>query len=80
MSPTSDYREVTDTVTLRKLCGRCVLVSPRGHNWGYVRAVIRYAQDTVTWSVSYVDVRRIVEYRSCADLFKSLHIMTDLPV
>ena len=84
MSPTSDYREVSDYVTLRAVCGNQVLVRPRGHAWGYVRAIIDYSDDARKWSVAYIDntkrVRRVVLYKTTAELFKSLQIMSDLLV
>ena len=84
MSPTSDYREVSDVVELREVCGKQVLVRPRGHAYGYVRAVIDYSEDARQWSVAYIDntkrVRRVVLYQSTAELFKSLQIMSNLIV
>ena len=84
MSPTSDYREVSDNVALRSVCGKQVLVRPRGHAYGYARAVIDYSEDARQWSVAYIDntkrVRRVVLYRSTAELFKSLQIMSNLLV
>lgn len=84
MSPTSDYREVSDDVTLRAVCGSDVLVRPRGHACGYVRATIDYVPATRQWSVAYIDqskrVRRVVLYQTKAELFKSLQIMSDLLV
>lgn len=82
MSPTSDYREVSDDVALRSVCGKQVLVRPRGHAYGYVRAIIDYSEDARQWSVAYIDttkrVRRVLLYHSTAELFKSLQIMSDL--
>ena len=84
MSPTSDYSEVSDNVALRTVCGKQVLVRPRGHAYGYVRAVIDYSTDARQWSVAYIDntkrVRRVVLYRSTAELFKSLQIMSNLAI
>lgn len=84
MSPTSDYREVSDDVTLRSVCGECVLVRPRGHAWGYVRATIDYVPEAKQWTVAYIDqskrVRRVVLYQTTAELFKSLQIMSNLLV
>ena len=84
MSPTSDYREVSDNVALRSVCGKQVLVRPRGHAYGYVRAVIDYSEDARQWSVAYIDntkrVRRVVLYRSKAELLKSLQIMSNLAI
>ena len=84
MSPTSDYREVSDVVELREVCGKQVLVRPRVHAYGYVRAVIDYSEDARQWSVAYIDntkrVRRVVLYQSTAELFKSLQIMSNLLV
>lgn len=84
MSPTSDYREVSDDVTLRAVCGECVLVRPRGHAWGYVRATIDYVPEAKQWTVAYIDqskrVRRVVLYQTTAELFKSLQIMSNLLV
>ena len=84
MSPTSDYREVSDNVALRSVRGMQVLVRPRGHAYGYVRAVIDYSEDARQWSVAYIDntkrVRRVVLYRSTAELFKSLQIMSNLAI
>ena len=84
MSPTSDYREVSDVVELREVCGKQVLVRPRGHAYGYVRAIIDYSEDARQWSVAYIDntkrVRRVVLYQSTAELFKSLQIMSNLLV
>lgn len=84
MSPTSDYREVSDDVALRAVCGSDVLVRPRGHAWGYVRAKIEYVPEARQWSVAYIDktkrVRRVVLYQSTAELFKSLQIMSNLLV
>ena len=82
MSPTSDYREVSDDVTLRAVCGSDVLVRPRGHAWGYVRATIDYVPEAKQWTVAYIDqskrVRRVVLYQTTAELFKSLQIMSNL--
>ena len=84
MSPTSDYREVSDDVSLRAVRGNQVLVRPRGHAWGYVRAIIDYSDAARQWSVAYIDntkrVRRVVLYQTTAELFKSLQIMSDLLV
>lgn len=84
MSPTSDYREVSYDATLRAICGKQVLVRPRGHAWGYVRAMIDYSTDARQWTVAYIDntkrVRRVVLYQTTAELFKSLQIMSDLLV
>lgn len=84
MSPTSDYREVSDNVALRTVCGKQVLVRPRGHAYGYVRAKIDYSDDARQWSVAYIDntkrVRRVVLYQTTAELFKSLQIMSNLLV
>lgn len=84
MSPTSDYREVSDDVALRAVCGECVLVRPRGRAWGYVRAKINYSPESRQWSVAYIDntkrVRRVVLYQTSSELFKSLQIMSDLLV
>ena len=84
MSPTSDYREVSDNVTLRAVCGKQVLVRPRGHAYGYVRATIDYSQDARQWTVAYIDntkrVRRVVLYQSTAELLKSLQIMSNLAI
>ena len=84
MSPTSDYREVSDDVALRTVCGKQVLVRPRGHAYGYVRAIIDYSEGARQWSVAYIDntkrVRRVVLYQSTAELFKSLQIMSNLLV
>ena len=84
MSPTSDYREVSDNVALRSVRGKQVLVRPRGHAYGYVRAVIDYSEDARQWSVAYIDntkrVRRVVLYRTTAELFKSLQIMSNLAI
>ena len=84
MSPTSDYREVSDNVALRSVCGKQVLVRPRGHAYGYVRAVIDYSEDARQWSVAYIDnttrVRRVVLYQSTSELFKSLPIMSNLAI
>lgn len=84
MSPTSHYREVSDDVALRAVCGEQVLVRPRGRAWGYVRAQIDYSKDARQWTVAYIDktkrVRRVVLYQSTAELFKSLQIMSDLLV
>lgn len=84
MSPTSDYIEVSDDVELRPVCGKQVLVRPRGHAWGYVRATIDYVPEVRQWTVAYIDntkrVRRVVLYKSTAELFKSLQIMSDLLV
>ena len=84
MSPTSDYRDVSDDETLRSVCGKQVLVRPRGHAWGYVRAIIDYSDDARQWTVAYIDntkrVRRVVLYQNTAELFKSLQIMSDLLV
>ena len=84
MSPTSDYREVSDDVSLRAVLGKQVLVRPRGHAWGYVRAIIDYSDAARQWPVAYIDntrrVRRVVLYQTTAELFKSLQIMSDLLV
>ena len=84
MSPTSDYREVSDDATLRAVCGECVLVRPRGHAWGYVRAKIDYSPEARQWAVAYIDntkrVRRVVLYQTTAELFKSLQIMSNLAI
>ena len=84
MSPTSDYREVSDDVALMTVCGKQVLVRPRGHAYGYVRAIIDYSKDARQWSVAYIDntkrVRRVVLYRSKAELLKSLQIMSNLAI
>ena len=84
MSPTSDYSEVSDNASLRSLCGEQVLVRPRGHAYGYVRAIIDYSEDARQWSVAYIDntkrVRRVLLYQTTAELFKSLQIMSDLLV
>ena len=84
MSPTSDYRAVSDDVALRTVCGKQVLVRPRGHAYGYVRAVIDYSEDARQWSVAYIDntkrVRRVVLYQSTAELLKSLQIMSNLAI
>lgn len=84
MSPTSDYREVSDDASLRSVCGEQVLVRPRGHAWGYVRATINYAPEARQWAVAYIDntkrVRRVVLYQTTAELFKSLQIMSNLLV
>ena len=84
MSPTSDYREVSDNVALRSVFGKQVLVRPRGHAYGYVRAIIDYSEDARQWSVAYIDntkrVRRVVLYQSTSELFKSLQIMSNLLV
>lgn len=84
MSPTSDYREVSDDVSLRAVRGKQVLVRPRCHAWGYVRAIIDYSDAARQWSVAYIDntkrVRRVVLYQTTAELFKSLQIMSDLLV
>lgn len=84
MIPTSDYREVSDDVSLRSVCGKQVLVRPRGHAWGYVRAKIDYSNDARQWVVAYIDntkrVRRVVLYKSTAELFKSLQIMSNLAI
>lgn len=84
MSPTSDYREVSDNVSLKAVCGSQVLVRPRGHAYGYVRAIIDYSEDALQWTVAYIDntkrVRRVVLYQSTAELFKSLQIMSNLLV
>ena len=84
MSPTSDYRDVSDDAALRAVCGKQVLVRPRGHAWGYVRATIDYSDGARQWSVAYIDntkrVRRVVLYQSTAELFKSLQIMSNLLV
>lgn len=84
MSPTSDYRDVSDYVTLKAICGKQVLVRPRGHAYGYVRAIIDYSDAARQWSVAYIDntkrVRRVVLYRTTAELLKSLQIMSDLLV
>lgn len=84
MSPTSDYLEVSDGATLRAICGKQVLVRPRGHAWGYVRATIDYSQDARQWTVAYIDntkrVRRVVLYQTTAELFKSLQIMSNLAI
>ena len=84
MSPTSDYREVSDNVALRSVCGNQVLVRPRGHAYGYVRAVIDYSKDARQWSVAYIDnakrARRVVLYKTTVELFKSLQIMSNLLV
>lgn len=84
MSPTSDYREVSDDVSLRAVRCKQVLVRPRGHAWGYVRAIIDYSDAARQWSVAYIDntkrVRRVVLYQNTAELFKSLQIMSDLLV
>lgn len=84
MSPTSDYREVTDIRDLHVISGQKVLVRPRGHAYGYVRAIIDYSEDARQWSVAYIDntkrVRRVVLYQTTAELFKSLQIMSDLLV
>lgn len=84
MSPTSDYSDVSDYVTLKAICGKQVLVRPRGHAYGYVRAIIDYSEDARQWSVAYIDntkrVRRVVLYRTTAELLKSLQIMSDLLV
>lgn len=84
MSPTSDYREVSDYASLRSVCGKQVLVRPRGHAYGYVRAIIDYSKDARQWVVAYIDntkrVRRVVLYQSTEELFKSLQIMSDLLV
>lgn len=84
MSPTSDYREVSDDVSLRAVRGKQVLVRPRGHAWGYVRAIIDYSDAARQWSVAYIDntkrVRRVVLYQNTEELFKSLQIMSDLLV
>ena len=84
MSPTSDYLEVSDAVSLRSVCGKQVLVRPRGHAWGYVRATIDYIPEARQWTVAYIDntkrVRRVVLYQNTAELFKSLQIMSNLMV
>ena len=81
MSSTSDYREVTDICDLHVISGQKVLVRPRGHAYGYVRAVIDYSEDARQWSVAYIDnTKRVVLYQSTAELFKSLQIMSDLLV
>lgn len=84
MSPTSDYREVSDDVSLRAVRCKQVLVRPRGHAWGYVRATIDYSDAARQWSVAYIDntkrVRRVVLYQNTEELFKSLQIMSDLLV
>lgn len=84
MSPTIDYREVSNAVSLRSVCGKQVLVRPRGHAYGYVRAIIDYSQDSRQWTVAYIDntkrVRRVVLYQTTAELFKSLQIMSNLMV
>ena len=84
MSPTSDYREVSDNVALSTVCGKQVLVRPRGHAYGYVRATIDYSEDARQWSVAYIDnakrVRRVMLYQSTAELLKSLQIMSNLLV
>lgn len=84
MIPTSDYREVSDCVALRAICSKQVLVRPRGHAWGYVRATIDYSQDARQWTVAYIDntkrVRRVVLYHTTAELFKSLQIMSNLAI
>lgn len=84
MSPTSDYREVTDICDLHVISGQKVLVRPRGHAYGHVRAIIDYSEDARQWSVAYIDnterVRRVVLYQTTAELFKSLQIMSDLLV
>lgn len=84
MSPTSDYRDVSDDVALRSVCGKQVLVRPRGHAWGYVRATIDYVPEAKQWTVAYIDnakrVRRVVLYQSTAELLKSLQIMSNLVI
>lgn len=79
MTPTNDYREVGDDITLRTVCGEQVLVRPRGRAWGYVRAVIDYIPEVKQWTVAYIDhagkVRRIVLYRNDSELLKSLQVM-----
>lgn len=84
MSPTSDYRDVSDDVVLRSVCGKQVLVRPRGHAYGYVRAIIDYSEDARQWTVAYIDntkrVRRVVLYQTTAELFKSLQIMSNLAI
>lgn len=84
MSPTSDYRDVSDDATLRTVCGKQVLVRPRGHAWGYVRAKIDYSPDSRQWVVAYIDntkrVRRVMLYQSTAELLKSLQIMSNFIV
>ena len=84
MSPTSDYREVTDICGLHVISGKKVLVRPRGHAYGYVCAIIDYSEDARQWSVAYIDhakrVRRVVLYQTTEEMFKSLQIMSDLLV
>lgn len=84
MTSSSDYREVSDDASLMSVCGKQVLVRPRGHACGYVRAIIDYSKDARQWTVAYIDntkrVRRVVLYQTTAELFKSLQIMGDLLV
>lgn len=81
MTPTSDYREVTDAEALRAVAGRDVLVRPRGHAYGYVAAHVEHSQDARQWVLAYVAhdrrVRRVVLYQTADDLLKSVQVMAN---
>ena len=79
MTPTSDYREVTDAAGLRGSTGHDVLVRPQGHAWGYVAARVRYSAEARQWVLAYVAhdrrVRRVVLYQTAEELLKSVQVM-----